>query len=247
MNNEKKQELISISKNIIGNEETQTVDARELHQKLEVETKFSDWIKRRLEELKLVEGVDFISMLKNEKREIGATVKKEYILSLDAAKHIALMEGNDAGKRIRQYFIEVEKIARKAMTKYHENPLIAQAQQILEMTQKYVHIQEEQQKLAKLYMEQHTKQIEQDNKLKIIEDKTDNLLAYADFFTIAGFANIYGVKIDTAIAAKLGKAATSMSKNMGVMISKAKHVNYGHVNSYHKDILQSVFDKHFGK
>lgn len=87
------------------------------------------------------------------------------------------------------------------------------------------------------------KQIEQDAKLKVIEDKADDLLAQADFFTVAGFSNIYGVKVDIVMAAKLGKLASALSKDLGIMVGKSKHVNYGQVNTYHKEVLQVVFDK----
>ena len=106
------QDLIKLETQIWGNEKVQTVNARDLWEKLEVQTRFNDWIVRRISDSYLVDGQDFTSLLKIEEREIGATTRREYYLSLDAAKHIAMLEGNEKGKQIRQYFIEVEKKSR---------------------------------------------------------------------------------------------------------------------------------------
>lgn len=39
----------------------------------------------------------------------GGQNKKEYIIKLDTAKEMAMLERNDKGKQVRRYFIEVEK------------------------------------------------------------------------------------------------------------------------------------------
>lgn len=92
------------------------VNARDLHAMLEVKTDFSDWIKRRIKQCKFEENYDYISFLKKEEREIGATKRTEYILSVDMTKHLGMMERNDKGHEIRKYYIEQEKIARDALT-----------------------------------------------------------------------------------------------------------------------------------
>lgn len=105
---------IEIIKRKIGDEKIETVSARDLHQKLEVKWDFSTWIKRRLNDSQLVEGQDFISLHKTVEREIGATKKVEYYVTLDSAKHLSMLERNEVGRKIRQYFINVEKKAREA-------------------------------------------------------------------------------------------------------------------------------------
>jgi anti-repressor protein len=53
---------------------------------------WNDWIERRLYDSWIVENIDYCSVLKVEKREIGATKRMEYFLSIDATKHISLMD-----------------------------------------------------------------------------------------------------------------------------------------------------------
>lgn len=107
-------ELINITTTTINNEEVNAVNARELHEKLEVKTQFKDWMPRRIEEFGFEEGRDF-TVLKNEHgRNVSWKFSsKEYIISLDMAKELAMVENNEQGRRIRRYFIEVEKNARK--------------------------------------------------------------------------------------------------------------------------------------
>lgn len=102
-------ELITITKAAINNEEVNAVNARELWEKLEVKTQFKDWMPRRIEEFGFEEGKDFSSILSKS----HGRPSKEYIISLDMAKELAMVENNEQGRRIRRYFIEVEKNARK--------------------------------------------------------------------------------------------------------------------------------------
>jgi anti-repressor protein len=94
------------------------VNARELHTQLGSKANFRDWIKDRIAQAELEENVDYVTVLNNAefsaKPRIGRPAK-EYGLTLDAAKHISMLEGNAKGKQIRQYFIEFEKKARKAL------------------------------------------------------------------------------------------------------------------------------------
>lgn len=94
------------------------VNARTLHEKLMTTTKFADWIKRRIRQYGFVENEDFFSLLKNEKRAIGATTSIDYIFTLDSGKELAMVENTEQGRAIRKYFIEVEKQARKLATEY---------------------------------------------------------------------------------------------------------------------------------
>lgn len=81
----------------------------ELYRTLKVGTRFTDWIKRRLDDCEAMENEDYEVLLKNEKNLKGGRPTAEYIIKLDTAKEMAMLERNEKGKRVRRYFIELEK------------------------------------------------------------------------------------------------------------------------------------------
>lgn len=112
-------EIVKIYNTIkIGNEEVNSVNARDLYSALKVESKFADWIKRRLNYIQAEEGTDYI-VLKNENADIkGAAAPIEYFITIDLAKEISMLEKNDIGKMIRKYFIECEKQLRQIQPQF---------------------------------------------------------------------------------------------------------------------------------
>jgi phage anti-repressor protein len=94
------------------------VNARELHTAIGVETRFNDWISRRIEEYGFIHGEDYeildYSKLSNQDSAHGGDRKsRNYSLSLDMAKELAMLENNEEGRKIRRYFIAVEKRSRE--------------------------------------------------------------------------------------------------------------------------------------
>lgn len=84
------------------------VNGRELHEGLGNKRQFADWVKQRLEEVDAVVNIDFVLISQNCETSSGGTVKKEYILKLDMAKEMAMLERNEKGKEYRKYLISVE-------------------------------------------------------------------------------------------------------------------------------------------
>lgn len=99
------------------------VDARRLYEKLEVGRDFTTWIKDRITKYDFIEGTDYILTL-TKSGERKKAIRHDYILKMDMAKEIAMVENNENGKLIRRYFIEVEKRYRKIATQ--EQKRIAQ-------------------------------------------------------------------------------------------------------------------------
>ncbi len=111
-----------------------TVDGRELHTALEVGKHFVTWIKGRIAQFGFVEGVDFTisDPLNSDKGgfypkrgktsakvgishdlaktpEMGGRPTSTYLLTMDMAKELSMVEKTDAGRVARKYFIECER------------------------------------------------------------------------------------------------------------------------------------------
>lgn len=164
------EELVKIHESKSGKK---VVSARDLHVFLGSKQEFSNWIKSRIEKYGFVEGEDYTSFDKIVERENGASVRKEYALTLDTAKEISMVEGNEQGRKIRKYFIECE---RSSTTVQHKIPqTFAQALQLAaDQAQK---------------IEEQQKKIDQDApKVKAAEI----MLMSEDGVTVAEFAKSIG-------------------------------------------------------
>ena len=107
-------ELITIHPNTpINNRPIPTVSARDLHRFMEVQTLFKDWITRRIEDFEYEKDRDFIvvsgcSNLSD--GEFNPNPPKEYYITLDMAKELAMVERNPMGRVARKYFIRCERM-----------------------------------------------------------------------------------------------------------------------------------------
>jgi phage anti-repressor protein len=119
--------------------EKQTVSARALYDFLDLTERFSKWFKRMIS-YGLVEKVDFTAVsfvICHKQPENFTSVNNgtppvpngtggiplftdvnngvyqdigDYLLTIDAAKHIAMVQRNEKGKQARNYFINIEKL-----------------------------------------------------------------------------------------------------------------------------------------
>ncbi|EIR0591449.1 antA/AntB antirepressor family protein [Salmonella enterica] len=102
-------QLIPVFKGAINNESVLLCNARDLHKFLGVGKVFAAWITSRIAEYEFVENQDYISFFQNGKKPQGGRPTKDYHLTLDTAKELAMVERNDKGRQVRRYFIECEK------------------------------------------------------------------------------------------------------------------------------------------
>jgi len=122
--------MITVSENRIGEQTINSVSARDLHKELGLaKSQFNRWIKKNLlENPFFTENIDYIvhrhsvEGLKQNSRglwinEKGVIVEVEdYILTLDTAKHLAMLSRTEKAHQVRNYFIEVEKKFKSGQT-----------------------------------------------------------------------------------------------------------------------------------
>lgn len=94
-------------------EQGQVISARDLHEFLEVKRHFATWIQDRINKYQFKENEDYqrisIATQIGVANNRGGYNKSDYILSLDMAKELSMIENNEKGRLARKYFIECEK------------------------------------------------------------------------------------------------------------------------------------------
>ena len=81
---------------------------RELHEKLKIKDKYTDWMQRMIS-IGFIEGTDFSSFSEKSEKPSGGRPSTSHILTLDMAKHIAMIQRTPQGMEIRQKLIDLEK------------------------------------------------------------------------------------------------------------------------------------------
>ncbi|WP_241596502.1 antA/AntB antirepressor family protein [Rosenbergiella epipactidis] len=117
-------DLIPVISGQIGGRDSNIVSAKALHAALGVGNDFSTWIKGRIEEFEFVLGDDFVifdsSEFRNQSTDFnhsgggwvtkrgGDRRSKDYGLTINMAKELAMVERTEQGRAVRKYFIQCE-------------------------------------------------------------------------------------------------------------------------------------------
>ena len=105
-------------------DDSSKVSARDLHKQLNSGRQFTDWIENRIKSYQLIKDDDYITVsrkyetVKNSSLQLKETY--DYILTLDCAKQLAMVERTNIGALVRRYFIIIEK-AFKNRTNWNKN------------------------------------------------------------------------------------------------------------------------------
>ncbi|KAB7701008.1 antA/AntB antirepressor family protein [Plesiomonas shigelloides] len=105
----------------IGERETNVVSAKALHKALGVGKDFSTWITARISEYDFTIGHDYSvnkliapNLGKTPNGAVSSAIRpsgrpgKDYLLTINMAKELAMVERNEQGRAIRRYFIQCE-------------------------------------------------------------------------------------------------------------------------------------------
>lgn len=124
---------------ILQEENENWISARLLHNQLKVSRDFATWIKKQIDDMELLENVDYKldSPLKvNQNHKGGDRRSIDYLIQVSTAKEIAMVAGSKGGntskelkemsKLVRKYFIVIEKAFknRTNWNQYRKNTLI---------------------------------------------------------------------------------------------------------------------------
>ena len=85
-----------------------TVSGRDLHEFLEVSTKYADWF-HRMCEYGFSDGVDYFSFLRNRSDGLPGKPLTDHQLTIDMAKELCMIQRTEKGKQARQYFLQLER------------------------------------------------------------------------------------------------------------------------------------------
>ena len=149
------------------------IDARELHVKLGSEQQYSIWIKNRIETYEFQENEDYTLTL----QATRGRPRKDYHITIDMAKELAMVENTEIGKAIRKYFIQIEKDYIDALNApiKTSNVTIADVKRELTTTKLRLTIEKRKHRETAKFYENKLKSMEDTHLKRVMTKELDNL------------------------------------------------------------------------
>ena len=225
-------ELIIIKKSMIGRKEINSVSARELHKFLEVETRFNDWINRRIDEYGFINDIDYLKLSKSDYTGSGQA-PIDYFITIDIAKELAMVERNDKGKQARRYFIECEKKL-MSLTPNFADPYEAALAWAEEYKQKQLALQQ-------------VKQLENDVEEVLFENEElkiqiGNSTEWKQVTAITWLRDFFNLK-EKGVWISIGYNLKRISDQMELATYKIPDTKWSEVGIYHVDAIAEFKNK----
>lgn len=237
-----------------------TINARDLHNFLEIGKEFSNWIKDRINKYGFIENQDYIIIQDNafansgNHTSCGFKTKIEYHLTIDMAKELSMVEKNEKGKIARLYFIECEKKLREI------KPKELSRLDILELA-----IQSEKERLraiaardealaTKAYISDKKTAtalatasiaVREKNKVlkenEILKEQIGDAQNYKQVKAISFLRDYFTLK--PVVYQQIGKILTKISKEINQDVKMIPDTTYGEVKAYHIDVINEFKNK----
>ena len=218
------------------------VSLRELHEGLGIKTQFTKWAIRMFE-YGFEENIDYIPVSQKRLTVQGnETTFTDYIVTIDMAKEICMIQRSDIGREFRKYFIECEKqlkeVTQKPLLSKEDELLISIAKATTKETQmiavgEYGRYKEEQ------VREKEVKPLQEENKILAPKaDYTDRVLQAEGLITTTLIAKDFGLSArklndilnKEGVQYKQGKTWVLYSKYQDKGYSQTTTDKEGHVN-----------------
>ena len=203
-------ELIKVTQNENGE---QLVSARELHSKLEITERFNSWFGRMLK-YGFAENLDYTGC-----KVFNAQAKQEldeYILKLDMAKQICMLQRSELGTKFRLYFIECEK-------------------QLKQVVQK---------RLPQTYLEALKELVKVEEEKQALESRVNNLIHAKKLYTTTEIAKELGFKSAIAFNKRLEEDKVQYCVNKTwVLCSKYYNKGYVSIKQTELDNGRIIYDR----
>lgn len=107
-------EQIEVKVRSVGGRECMTAMGRDVHAFLLIGGDYTSWMKVNLARARLKENRDYEVFMAPNENPGGGRPRSEYILTLEAAKHICMLSETERGFEAREYFIDCERRANEA-------------------------------------------------------------------------------------------------------------------------------------
>ncbi|MEI6286220.1 MAG: phage antirepressor KilAC domain-containing protein [Bacillota bacterium] len=206
---------------VYRNENQETIiNARELHEFLGSQQEFANWIKNRIEKYGFIEGEDYLTILSNRSDGLAGKPKTDYLLKMDCAKEIAMVENNDQGRKVRKYFIEVEKRAKQNVSQFRVPTNFTEA----------LRLALEQAEQNQILLENNQTQAQIIGELKPKADYTDRILQNKGLVNITQIAKDYGIS-GAEMNRTLHDLKVQYKNSRGQWLLTAKYHGLGYTHS----------------
>ena len=167
----------------------------------------------------------------------GYSNREDICLTVNCFKEMGMMAGTEKGRKVRQHFLECERLAKTALTQQPQSTadmLIMFAQAFKEHEQRLAAIEQENQELR--------------NQLEAVDMETTANSAelqrfkngHGFWFSIAGWCSNLGIKQSVQWMNLQGRKAAALCRAKGIEPAKINDPRFGTVNTYPDSVLDEL-------